>query len=91
MKTNRPPSVVHQSHDPQLALSQMAGGQHWAAVLRRLSCLSSSLLVGAGEGELLARPGKRASVAVARETDGVYPYPFHTWTLPRATAPQPEK
>lgn len=61
-------SVAHQSLRPwfiQLALQQWAGGQHWAAALRRLSCLSS-LLGGAGESDQLARPGEGPSAAGQR-------------------------
>ena len=63
-------SVAHQSSNPHGVLSRLAscnsGGQHWAAALRRLSCLSSSLLGGAGESDQLARPGEGPSAAGQR-------------------------
>jgi len=51
---------------------------------------TSSLLVGAGESDDLARPGERASVA-GLGWAGNHRLLLHTWTLPRATAPQTQK
>lgn len=82
-------SVAHQSSNPHGVLSRLAscnsGGQHWAAALRRLSCLSS-LLGGAGESDQLARPGERASAAGSGWA-GISLL-ICTWTLFRATAPR---
>lgn len=52
----RPLSVAHQIVSLGSSSTVRAGGQHWAAVLRRLSCLSSSLLGGAGESWAAACP-----------------------------------
>lgn len=83
-------SVAHQSvigtrSCPDLRLA-IAGGQHWAAALRRLSCLSS-LLGGAGESDQLARPGERASATPGLGWAGHYLL-TRTFTLFRATAPR---